>query len=97
MRRSAGEPQVTHLVVGADGSDVNDGIGVVKERRPCVSLPTCPADVVQPPLHCAIAVMDNESVLRDADGLDPSVKNIIDCWHIATLGNPIDLIKEAIR
>jgi len=95
--RSAGETQATHLVIGADGSDVNDGIGIVKERRPCVSLPTGTADVVQSPLHGAIAVMHHKSVLRDANGLDPGVKDIIDSWHIATFGDPIDLIKEAIR
>jgi len=87
-----GETQAAYLVVGADGSDVNDGIGIVEERRPCMPLPTCPADIVQPPLNCTVTVMDNESVLRDPDGLDPGVKDIFDCWHVATFGNSINLI-----
>lgn len=91
---STGEIEATYLIVGADGSNVNDGIGVVKERRPCMPLPTRSADVVQSPLYRAIGVLHDESVLCDPDGLNPSVKNIIDTWHIATFGNPIDLIKE---
>ena len=45
-RSSTGETEPTDLVVSADWSDVNDGIGVVKERRPTVPLSTRPADVV---------------------------------------------------
>jgi hypothetical protein len=45
-RSSTGETETTDLVVSADWSDVNDGIGVVKERRPTVPLSTRPADVV---------------------------------------------------
>jgi len=36
--------------------------------------------------------MDNESVLRDPNGLDPGVKDIFDGWHVATFGNSINLI-----
>ena len=60
-------------------------------------LSTRPANVVKSPLYCTITVVDNESVLRDPNGLDPSVKNIIDGRYIATLGNPINLIEETVR
>ena len=97
MRTSTGGTEATNLVIGADGSDVNDGIGIVKERRPCVPLSTRPADVVQPPLHRTVAVLDNEGVFGDPNGLDPGVKNIIDGRHIATFGNPTNLIEETVR
>ena len=97
QRTSTGETRATHLVVGADGSDVNDGIGIVKERRPCVPLPTRPADVVKPPLYRTVAMLYREGVLGNADGLDPGVENIIDGRHITLFGNPIDLIKETVR
>ena len=93
----AGETRATHLVIGADGSDVNDGIGIIKERRPCVPLSTRPTHVVKPPLYCTVAVLHNEGVLGNADGLDPGVENIIDGRHITVFGNPVDLIKETVR
>jgi len=95
---STRETQATYLVIGADGSDINDGIGIIKERRPCVPLSTRPADIIQLPLHCTVATMiDNESVLRNPNGLYPCVKNIIDGRHVAVFGNPINLIEEAVR
>ena len=41
-----GKTEPTHLIVGTDGGDVNDGIGVVKERCPAVPLPTRPTNVI---------------------------------------------------
>jgi len=95
-RPSAGGTQHTHLIVSADGSDVNDGVGVVKERCPAVPLPTRPANVIQPPLYCAIVVLDNERVFRDANCLDPSVEHVVDGRHVSAFGHPIDLIKETV-
>ena len=60
-------------------------------------LSTSPADVVKPPLYCTVAVLHNEGVLGNTDGLDPGVENIIDGRHITVFGNPIDLIKETVR
>lgn len=54
------ETQPTHLIVGTDGSDINDGVGIVKERCPTMPLPTRATDVIHPPLYCAIGVLDNE-------------------------------------
>jgi hypothetical protein len=93
-RSSTGETEPTDLVVSADWSDVNDGIGVVKERRPAVPLSTRPADVVQPPLDRAIIVLYDECVLRNANGLDPCMKDVVDGRHVTAFGDPIDLIKE---
>ena len=61
-----------------------------------MSLSTRPADVVQPPLYCTITVLHNECMLRNTNGLDPSVKDIVDCRHIAAFGNSVDLIKETV-
>ena len=93
-RPSIGETLFTHLIISADGSDVNDGVGVVKERRPCVSLPTRATDVVQPPLDSTIVMLNYEGVLRNANGLDPRVKDVVDGWHVSLFSNPRDLIKE---
>jgi len=94
-RRSTGVNQPTHLIISADGGDVNDGVGVVKERGPTVPLATGPTNVIQSPLYCAIVVLYNERVLRDADCLDPSVEHIVDGRDISAFGHPVDLIKEA--
>jgi hypothetical protein len=93
---STGETQSTHLIVSADRSNVNDGVGIVEERCPTVPLSTGPANIVQPPLYLTITVLYNERVLRNANGLDPSVKNIVDRRHVATFGDPANLIKEAV-
>ena len=91
-RPSTGVTQPTHLIVGADGSDVNDGIGVVKERCPAVPLTTRPTNVIQPPLYWAIVVLDNERVFRNANCLDPSVEHIVDGRHVSAFGHSVDLI-----
>lgn len=43
-----------------------------------------------------VVVLNDESVLGNANGLDPRMKDIIDGWHISLLSNPLDLIKETI-
>jgi hypothetical protein len=41
-------------------------------------------------------MLNDESVLRNANGLDPRVKDIINGWYISLFSNPCDLIKETI-
>ena len=57
-------------------------------------LATGATDVVQPPLHRPIVVLNNESVLGNANRLDPRVKHIVDGRHISFFSDPRDLIKE---
>lgn len=84
------------MIVSTDGGDVNDGVRVVKERCPAVPLPTGSTDVIQPPLYCAIVVLYNKRVLRNANCLDPGVKNVVDGWHVTAFGDLVDLIKETV-
>ena len=85
-----------NLIISADWRNINDGIRVVKERRPCVSLPTGTANIVEPPLHRAVVVLNDESVFRDTNGLNPRVEDIVDAGHVSPFGDPVDLIKETV-
>ena len=45
-RQLTEKTQPTHLIVSTDGSDVNDGVGIVEERCPTVPLSTRPTNVI---------------------------------------------------